>query len=296
MDNFLENNINADLDIVNDSLVAKWYLSIFKNNIKRAEKDTKGAKSKYAPIENIVGSIQDSIESMPENVKIDYAIAFPECSATFTEIKLTVDVLVLIKGKMHLYREIVTETIKFTETDKILSSQHMNSLQCVGSLRTYLTRYVLRSYFLNTMDGSDDPDNFDNSTEAKPVEKEVKRMEARTAVPKQTFYSAERSPAPSKLSTAEEMQERVHFFQKYGIAEQNLRDFKESKLGKTSDKLETTLPMLYRAMVADYAMLLKDVGLPIPESYSLSDIKRVADENKIKSEVFEKFCKHILRR
>lgn len=185
------------------SLLAKHHMMRVIASIPARDKNTAGyAGAKYTTLEDIEKAVGIAAsKALKKNVAFTYHVSLPSFSKEKIVIKLKTHCSLVCGTEIHEYENTITEVIHTADSNNLLPVKGMTVIQAMGSLQTYLTRYMLLRHFMNTNDGEYDPDLIldarDNS-----VLPEYRDLDDEDAVPSDKKHLTETKATPIAESKA----------------------------------------------------------------------------------------------
>jgi hypothetical protein len=300
---FVKQDTKTQTNIIENSAVATFYLGLFKSKVSTANKSTKGLhNNRYANIENIVKAIKGAYRCLGNNTTVLYQVTFPEVTDLKINVLLEVECIHYENGVIHSIKKSLEET--FSSSKPIFNNEKMHLLQQFGSVRTYYTRYMLRSFFLNAFDSSDDLDNEDHNKkqlisskenndkeenrlrkvgayvsqkqqELKINEKELEEKTIEFRKEKEEFQKKqiEFEETPKQIEHSEE---ELLLMNEFEVSKEDLNKFKEAEIGNEIEHLlQATvvfLPNIEIVLKKDLLITLKTYDSSMYEYYMLKKL------------------------
>lgn len=290
-------NCNEETKIVKNSEIASSALAIFKTTIKKAEKDAEGyprGSFKYATLDSIVSAINEAINDLPEQIKVSYSIKLNNSSNLRASATLAVTCSVFSGNVMHHYLEEYESRIDCEDGTSMGKS--INPIQVAGSIITYLSRYMLRAFFLGTMDSSDDMDslgivnapntNLNKTNHTKPIIKPESVQKGTESLKKQYVVnsSSQSTDAIAELKKKSEKNIRREALKKRFTNTYNITLKELDNYLKYGD-IDKTIPSLAKGIKQAYKLTFDLRSIAYNKDGSLSEFcstwSKFDPENKI---------------
>ena len=146
---------------VEGSALARYRLAYIRSIIEKPIQDAEGGfrGHRYSTLESMSETIHKA--AAKAGAIIEYEVSFT--NDLTNQCTLHITVYVIESEVLHIYKkEHVSSTRTFKNEEDGNSKKFITDDQRYGAYQTYMTRYMLRSYFTEMFDGAQDPDLKEN--------------------------------------------------------------------------------------------------------------------------------------